>query len=49
MGFEEDRFKWSDSECLEHFVDWDSPACEGLSVDYLRDNGFAQHQDWRTA
>ena len=41
MGFEEDRFKWSDSECLEHFVDWDSPACEGIDLDYLREHGFA--------
>ena len=42
MGFEEDRFKWSDSECLERFVDWDSPACEGIDLDYLRENGFAR-------
>lgn len=41
MGFEEERFKWSDSECLEHFVDWDSPACDGIDLDYLRKNGFA--------
>ena len=42
MGYEEDRFKWSDSECLERFVDWDSPACEGIDLDYLRENGFAR-------
>jgi anaerobic selenocysteine-containing dehydrogenase len=42
MGFEEDRFKWSDSECLERFVDWDSPACEGIDLDYMRENGFAR-------
>ena len=42
MGYEEDRFKWSDSECLERFVDWDSPACEGIDLNYLRENGFAR-------
>ena len=29
-------------ECLENYVDWDAPACEGLSLDYLRQNGFAR-------
>ena len=42
MGFEEDNFKWSDAECLEHYVDWDSPACEGIDLDYLRQHGFAR-------
>lgn len=42
MGFEEDNFKWSDSECLQHYVDWDSPACDGINLDYLREHGFAR-------
>ncbi len=42
MGFEEDRFKWSDSECLENYIDWDSPACEGIDLDYLREHGYAR-------
>ena len=42
MGFQEEQFKWSDSECLEHYVDWSSPACEGISLDYLRQHGFAR-------
>lgn len=42
MGFEEDCFKWSDSECLENFVDWNSPACEGIDLSYLRQHGFAR-------
>ncbi len=42
MGFEEERFQWSDAECLGHFVDWDSPACEGIDLDYLRANGYAR-------
>ena len=42
MGYDEDRLKWSDSECLENFVDWDSPACDGIDLEYLRENGFAR-------
>jgi len=42
LGFEEDNFKWSDSECLEHYVDWNSPACEGIDLEYLRRHGFAR-------
>jgi anaerobic selenocysteine-containing dehydrogenase len=42
MGFEEENFKWSDSECLENYVDWDSPACDGIDLDYLREHGFAR-------
>lgn len=41
MGFEEEQFKWSDSECLEHYVAWDSPACEGFDLAHLREHGFA--------
>jgi len=42
MGFEEERFQWSDAECLQHYVDWDAPACEGIDLDYLRANGYAR-------
>lgn len=42
LGFEEDNFKWSDSECLENYVAWDSPACEGIDLNYLREHGFAR-------
>lgn len=42
MGYQEDNFTWSDSECLQHYVDWDSPACEGIDLDYLRQHGFAR-------
>ncbi|MGR8920541.1 MAG: molybdopterin-containing oxidoreductase family protein [Gammaproteobacteria bacterium] len=41
MGFDEPELHWSDSECLEHFVDWDGPACEGIDLAYLREHGFA--------
>lgn len=42
LGFEEENFKWSDSECLEHYVDWESPACEGIDLEYMRQHGFAR-------
>ena len=42
MGFEDERLKWSDSECLENFIDWDAPACDGIDLEYLRNNGFAR-------
>ncbi|MGI9229584.1 MAG: molybdopterin-containing oxidoreductase family protein [Gammaproteobacteria bacterium] len=41
MGYTEERFQWSDSECLEHFVDWNAPASEGITLDHLREQGFA--------
>lgn len=42
MGYEEENFKWSDSECLENYVDWDSPACNGIDLAYMREHGFAR-------
>ena len=42
MGYQEENFKWTDSECLENYVDWDSPACEGIDLAYLRQHGFAR-------
>src|SRR5690606_22505885 len=31
-----------DTECLENYVDWDSPACEGIDLNYMREHGFAR-------
>ena len=42
FGFEEECFKWSDSECLEHYVDWNSPACKGIDLAYLKKHGYAR-------
>ncbi len=42
MGYQEENFKWSDSECLEHYVDWESPACDGIDLAYMREHGFAR-------
>lgn len=46
MGFEEDNFKWNDSECLENYVDWDAPTCDGIDLDYMREHGFARLKDF---
>lgn len=42
MGYEEENFQWSDSECLEHYIDWEAPACDGIDLDYLRQHGYAR-------
>ena len=42
MGYEDENFKWTDTECLEHYVDWESPACEGIDLAYLKEHGFAR-------
>ena len=42
MGFDDERLKWSDSECLENFIDWNAPACNGIDLEYLRKNGYAR-------
>ncbi len=42
LGYTEPQFSWSDSECLENYVDWAAPTCEGIGLDYLREHGFAR-------
>jgi anaerobic selenocysteine-containing dehydrogenase len=42
FNFQEANFKWTDSECLENYINWDSPACEGISLEYMREHGFAR-------
>lgn len=49
MGYEEENFSWSDSECLEHYVDWGAPTCEGIDLAYLREHGYAKLKDFGTA
>ena len=36
MGFKDEQFKWSDEQCLENYVDWNSPACEGSLLTILK-------------
>lgn len=40
LGFEEENFKWTDTQCLEHYVDWSSPACGGIDLNYLKEHGY---------
>jgi len=42
FGFDEDQFAWSDEECLENYVDWSAPACNGIDLKYLKQNGYAR-------
>ncbi len=42
FGFKEEQFKWSDEECLKNYIDWDSPACNGIDLNYLKNNGYAR-------
>ena len=41
MGYNDEQFSWNDDECLENYVDWDSPLARYYS-DYLKENGFAR-------
>ena len=42
MGMNHEQFSWSDEECLENYVDWNAPACEGITLDLLKKKGFAR-------
>ncbi len=42
MNYWDENFGWSDSGCLEHYIDWDAAACEGIDLDYLKKHGFAR-------
>ena len=42
MGLEQEQFSWSDSQCLENYVDWTAPASEGITLDFLKKKGFAR-------
>ena len=42
LGFKEDNFQWNDEECLQNYVDWDSPACQGIDLAYIKKHGYAR-------
>jgi|TARA_B100000287_G_scaffold434769_1_gene500311 anaerobic selenocysteine-containing dehydrogenase len=42
MGYKDEQFSWSDEECLQNYVDWSAPASKGITLDYLKNNGFAR-------
>ncbi len=42
LGFTEPQFSWSDSECLDHYINWKAPSCEGIDMAYMREHGYAR-------
>ncbi len=42
LGFKEEQFSWSDSECLDHYINWSAPACDGINMAYMREHGYAR-------
>lgn len=42
MGYNDEQFLWSDTKCLENYIDWNSEACKGINLDYLKKNGYAR-------
>ena len=42
MDLKEEQFGWSDEKCLENYVDWDAPACEGITLELLKQKGYAR-------
>ncbi|GLZ52990.1 molybdopterin-dependent oxidoreductase [Actinomycetospora sp. NBRC 106378] len=42
MGFEDDFFKLSDEELLAQAYDWSAPAMEGITLESLRETGWAR-------
>ena len=41
MNLNQEQFSWSDEKCLENYVDWNAPACEGISLELLK-KGYAR-------
>ncbi|WP_395667214.1 molybdopterin-dependent oxidoreductase [Methylocella sp.] len=42
MGFNDDYWSRSDWEMLQDFYDWDSPALKGVTLDTLKETGWAR-------
>ena len=42
MGFDDPFFRRSDREMIEAALDWSSPALEGITLDALRETGYAR-------
>lgn len=42
MGFEDDYWDRTDEEMLLDFYDWDSPKLEGITLDVLKEKGYAR-------
>jgi anaerobic selenocysteine-containing dehydrogenase len=41
FGFDEPQFQRSDPEMIEHYLDWEAPALEGIDMAHFRKHGFA--------
>ena len=42
MGFDDEYFRLGDEELLAQSYDWSSPAMEGITLESLRENGWAR-------
>lgn len=42
MGFDDDYWKRTEEEMLRDFYDWDAPQLEGITVDSLKETGWAR-------
>ncbi len=42
MGFDDPFFQRSDTQMIEESLDWSAPALEGISLDELRETGYAR-------
>ena len=42
MGFDDPFFQRSDAQMIEDSLDWSAPALEGISLDKLRETGYAR-------
>ena len=42
MNLNQEQFSWSDEKCLENYVDWNAPACQGISLKLLKEKGYAR-------
>lgn len=42
MGFTEPEWDRTDEQMIMDFIDWDSPLMEGITLDYLKEHGWAR-------
>ncbi|MBA2350281.1 MAG: molybdopterin-dependent oxidoreductase, partial [Burkholderiales bacterium] len=40
MGFDDPQFQRSDQEMIEHYLDWESPALDGVDMAYFKTHGY---------
>ncbi|MBR1225158.1 molybdopterin-dependent oxidoreductase [Bradyrhizobium sp. AUGA SZCCT0176] len=42
MGFDDPQFRFSDKELVERTINWAAPEVDGITLDVLREKGFAK-------